>query len=320
MSNTIRTYRAADLEAIVALINAADTFDQTEDGTSIEEMRDYLSRPALEPEENAFVSETEDGQIVGFGFVQLLKAEASSFRTWFAVHPSFRSRELEEEILNRLYRRAKERIDEVESGPVDFFCRADAPEHERIAAIERFGLHETRRFWRMVHDSFADLPEAHFPAGILTRAYQVPDDNVKMHEADIEIFRDHWGYSEQTLAMWEHYVAQTFVKPDLSIIAENAVTGEIAGFCVITINSEENNRLGKERGWIDILGVRRPYRHQGLGTALLLQGLANLRNAKADQAALGCDSENLTGATRIYERVGFRVNQTRMAFSKRMRE
>ena len=57
MPCTIRNYRPTDLEHIVHLINAADTFDKTEDGTSIEEMRELLSLPSLVPEENVFVAE-----------------------------------------------------------------------------------------------------------------------------------------------------------------------------------------------------------------------------------------------------------------------
>ena len=55
------------------------------------------------------------------------------------------------------------------------------------------------------------------------------------------------------------------------------------------------------------------------GLALLVAALRNLRDAGAQQAALGADSENLTGATRIYERVGFSVSLTRAAYRKKMR-
>ncbi len=320
MSNTIRVYRTADLEAIVALINAADVINGTEDGTSVEEKREFLSMPALVPEENAFVFEDGDGRIVSYGFVQLLKGEMNRFRTWFQVHPAFRGRGIEEQMLAHLYWRAQQRLDEVESGPVDFFTHANEAERERMKYIERFGMRETRRFWLMIRSDLADVAGAQSPEGFVTRRYRIPEDNVRVHEADNEAFRDHWGHHDQPFAMWEHYVAQPIFKPELSIVAENAATGEIAGYCMIIVNEEENNRLGFKRGWIDILGVRRAFRQRGLGTSLLLQGLANLRDAQVAQAALGADAENITGATRIYERVGFRVHKTRIAFSKRMQE
>ena len=80
---------------------------------------------------------------------------------------------------------------------------------------------------------------------------------------------------------------------------------EIAGLCLCDVNEEHIARIGRREGWVDILGVRRPYRHQCLGRALLLAGLRVLKEAGMESAALGVDAESLTGATRLYESVGF---------------
>jgi mycothiol synthase len=319
MQFTIRNYCAEDLESIVALINAADAFDKIEDGTSVKEMRIELTAPDVNPEENVFVAEEANGRIVGYAFLRLMKdSHQSSFRTWFIVHPDCRGHGLEDQLLAWQYARAEERLGECESATIDFFSHANVRERERIAVLERFGLREARRFWLMVRPSLRDLPAPQLPNRIVTRAYRVNDDHVRMHAATNDTFRDHWGHTEHPLEMWLHYVAQPMFKPNLTVIAENTATRQIAGFCVVAINDEENRRLGIQRGWIDILGVRRPYRQRGLGTALLLEGLWNLRDAGLAQAALTCDSENLTGATRIYERVGFVVEKTRVTYRKHM--
>ncbi len=165
MRNTIRAYRESDLEAVVALINAADKWDGTEDGTSVEEKRAFLSVPALVPEENAFVLEDKD-RLISYGFVQLLKGETSRFWSWFQVHPAFRGRGIEEQMLTHLYRRAQQRLDEVDSGPIDLFTYANEPERERMQHIVRFGMRETRRFWLMIRPNLTDVAEPHFPEGI----------------------------------------------------------------------------------------------------------------------------------------------------------
>ncbi len=318
MSITIRLYRPEDLPGIVNVINAADLWDKTENGASLEEMQDYLARPNLVPTENVFVAEDE-GVIVAYADLSFQKEDPNAFRTWFLVHPTRRGHGLEERMLQRLYARAEERLDEAETDRVDFRCVVNVLENERIASMERFGLHEIRRFWTMVHPNLDAIPEPQFPAGIVVRAYRRPEDDVAMHVTDTEVFRDHWGHADHPFEVWLHYIGQPFVKPEISVVAENPATGEIAGFCMLAINDEENARLGVRRGWIDILGVRRAYRQHGLGTALILKGLQQLRESGCVQAALGCDSENLTGATRIYERVGFRVDKTRIAYSKAVR-
>lgn len=318
MTCTIRTYRPTDLEEIVALINAADTVDQFQEGTSIQEKQEWLTVPGLIPEENVFIAEEDDGRIVGYAQLRLVQSDTeSSFRVRFQVHPIRRGRGLEERMLARLYARAQERLPECTSPVIHFSTHVYGPDKERLALLEQFGMHEVRRSWLMVHPSLEQVPESQFPAGIRSRAYRVRDDDVEMHRADTEVFRDHWGHADAPLEMWLHYMSSPSVKPELCVIAEDE-KGQIAGFCMVAINDDENRRLGFKRGWIDILGVRRPYRRQGLGTALLQQGLKNIRVAGLSRAVLGCDAENLTGATRVYKRVGFQVDRVQIIMRKPM--
>lgn len=319
MTITIRNYRPEDIEGIVALVNAADAFDKLEHGTSVKEMRNDLYAPNIDAEQNVYVAE-EGERLVGYAFLRLAKEPGENgFRTWFVVHPIRRGRGLEERLLAQLHTRALERLGECTTPTVNFDTFVDLRERERIAIIERYGLREVRRFWLMVRPDLDDIPQPEFPEGIEIRSYRMGEDDAGMSRADNEAFAEHWGHAEHPFEEWLHYVAQPSFKPDLTVIADDTRTGEIAGFCIIAINEEENRRLNLRRGWIDILGVRKPFRRQGLGTALILAGLRNLKKAGMEQAALGTDSENTTGATRIYERVGFRVDKTRAAFRMTLR-
>ena len=74
-----------------------------------------------------------------------------------------------------------------------------------------------------------------------------------------------------------------------------------------------HNRL---RGLVDNLGVRRPWRKRGLGRALLVASLRGLRERGQTEVALGVDAENLSGALRLYESVGFRPIDHGMVMTK----
>ncbi len=318
MEFTMRAFRSDDIPSITRVINTADAMFGIEDGATEQELSEQLGIPGLDPERNVFVAE-QNGQVVGFGLVRFFGGQTEDiFRTWFQVHPDVRGRGLEERILIRLYQRAEEFLPECKAPTLSFNAWASALEKERIAAIERLGFVETRRNWVMVRRALDDIPEPEYPDGIIVRPYRIGADDVETHRADNEAFRDHWQHADHPLEMWQYYVTRPAFKPDLSVVAQDSQTGEIAGFCMITINDEENARLGVRRGWLDVLGVRRPYRRQGLGTALILKGLHNLRDARVDHAALGCDAENITGATRIYKRVGFTVHRERIIYSKPM--
>jgi mycothiol synthase len=222
-------------------------------------------------------------------------------------------------LLTRLYTRAQERQNEFQKTGVHFHTLVNALERERLAVVQAFGMGELRRFWQMVRPLEAPMDAPRFSEGIITRAYRVGEDDECVNDAVNEAFRDHFGHSENSLESWKHFVSRPLFRPDLTLIAEDAHTRAIAGFSINLVNAEENGRLGIMRGWVDLIGVRRPWRQQGLGTALLLKSLQIFREAGLTQAALGCDSENITGATRIYERVGFRVDKTRIAFTKPVR-
>jgi hypothetical protein len=48
MTFALRNFHSSDLEGIVSLINAADSFHKTQEGTSAKELDMFLSSPGLE--------------------------------------------------------------------------------------------------------------------------------------------------------------------------------------------------------------------------------------------------------------------------------
>ncbi|HYU58389.1 MAG TPA: GNAT family N-acetyltransferase [Actinomycetota bacterium] len=65
-------------------------------------------------------------------------------------------------------------------------------------------------------------------------------------------------------------------------------------------------RRSGDRGWIAELGVRPAWRDRGIGVALLRASFARFARLGLREALLSVDSENATGATCLYERVGMR--------------
>ena len=89
---------------------------------------------------------------------------------------------------------------------------------------------------------------------------------------------------------------------DLSLwfVAED--DGEVAGIALCKpFDGEEG------LGWVRVLGVRRSWRRQGLGRALLLHLFGEFHRRGFHGVGLGVDAESLTGAHRLYESAGMRV-------------
>ncbi len=64
-------------------------------------------------------------------------------------------------------------------------------------------------------------------------------------------------------------------------------------------------------GWVGSLSVRRPWRRRGLGLALLLHSFHALQERGKARVGLGVDAQNLTGATRLYEKAGMHSDPRR---------
>lgn len=71
------------------------------------------------------------------------------------------------------------------------------------------------------------------------------------------------------------------------------------------IDERENEEYGRKRGYTENISVRRPWRRRGLARALIAESFLFLRDLGMEEAALGVDAENLSGALRLYESMGF---------------
>jgi mycothiol synthase len=62
--------------------------------------------------------------------------------------------------------------------------------------------------------------------------------------------------------------------------------------------------------------VLAPFRKRGIGRALLERSLREFRRRGVEVAKLEVDAANETGATRLYERVGMRVEREYLLYEK----
>ena len=99
-------------------------------------------------------------------------------------------------------------------------------------------------------------------------------------------------------------------------MAWDTATNQVAGMVLGYILAEENEKNNRLRGYTENICVRRPYRKQGVASALIAENLRELKARGLTEAALGVDTENLTGALGVYEAMGFRPVKRFTAYRK----
>jgi mycothiol synthase len=191
-------------------------------------------------------------------------------------------------------------------------CRAwgNATDGVFAEAVRERGFRLIRHFFRMEIDLAQDPEPPAWPEGITVRTFD-PRESHAVYDAVLDAFADHWDFVPTAFDEWEHFsVRSSDFDPTLWFIAEQ--DGEIAGLSLC----RPERRPGI--GHVGLLGVRPAWRRRGLGTALLLHSLHELRARGRPKADLGVDAENTTGAVRLYERAGMRVARRSDSYEKEL--
>jgi ribosomal protein S18 acetylase RimI-like enzyme len=122
-------------------------------------------------------------------------------------------------------------------------------------------------------------------------------------------FQDHWGYTPEDFAEWRYWnIEQADFDPSLSFLAwadDQPVGGALCN--------------AGPPGWVNSLAVAREFRGRGLGLALLQHSFGELYDRDLHRVGLAVDSQNLTGATRLYQRAGMRKTREYLNVKKELR-
>ena len=101
---------------------------------------------------------------------------------------------------------------------------------------------------------------------------------------------------------------------DLSFLA--VADGRIVGVCRNGFFPDDEKVHGRREGWVVNLTVVRSHRRRGIASALIVASLEAFKRAGLTHSALGVDSENLTGAYGVYERLGYRPQRRSVVYQR----
>jgi mycothiol synthase len=190
------------------------------------------------------------------------------------------------------------------SKPVHMFTNKSASAQRRW--VEQQGGVEIRRFWRMAINLDETPPTVPAPsAGVVVRLARDDEDELRTIFAITDTsFADHFGHTdERTYDRWiAHWRARRGFDPTLWWVAELDET-PVAVLLGMRLAPEGD----RPHGHVGTLGTLKEARGRGIGTLLLRTAFAEFHRRGHRKVTLGVDSENGTGAVRLYESVGMRA-------------
>lgn len=291
-----------DLTAMAAMLQASEMADHGRVTTTEHDLRVRWEMPGYDLARDAWLIVAPDGQLAAM--ISMAHRHAERMSASPRVHPNYTALSLYDALIELGVERARELVVEAQDGArvtLHVFCAEKNVEFHR--ALERAGFKHVRSDWTMQIDMDAPPPKPSWPEEIELRSY-TPEMLYAVYEADNEAFRDHWGHLPVKFHVWQNWtIRREGFDPSLWLLACEG--DEIAAFALCECEQGE--------GWIGELGVRRPWRRKGLGLALLYQAFGEFYRRGISRVSLNVDSQNLTGATRLYRRAGMRpVEQSDM--------
>jgi mycothiol synthase len=167
----------------------------------------------------------------------------------------------------------------------------------------------------MHRPSVDNVPDHRLPEGVEIRP--VTEDQMRaIWDADVEAFRDHWGFVEPSEASYERFLSFPYNNPSLWKIAwdDEGIVGQVRSF----INPAENAELGRNRGWTEFISTARRARRQGIAKALIVESIRELASRGITEVALGVHTENPNGAYDLYAGLGYEVVSTWTTYRKEL--
>ena len=303
----IRTFKSVDLEPVVGLINACYEADGIQLRATAETFMSQARDAAEQPERHYLVAEA-DGQPVAFSDLMCEAGARLVSRVW--IHPDWRSGDVGRLLVERRLEQASSFDEQVLDIPV-----RPAQQYKAVL-LEGMGFRHVRTWWLMRIDLTQNLPWAETPPEFSLRTAVAGQDDEMLTALMNDTFSEHWGEGEHSLEQIRHDLALPWFDPRLLAFAETE--GQAVGYVWSWVDLEQGASPKGACAHIGDLGVRAAYRRRGLGRALLMRALADLKARGMGAAELEVDGPN-ANAKHLYESVGFKEHVELRWYRKQFR-
>jgi len=316
---TFRAFQGeADYPLMAALISACKVADGVERSSNVDDIaRTYRHLENCNPQTDMLFAEVY-GQVIAYGRIcwdDLLDG-VRLYHPFGFLHPDWRGKGLG----TAMWEAAEGRAREIAAGhptKTPKYLQVEAFETEKalVTLLEKRGYKPARYETYMVRDLSLPFPETRMPPGLEVRPVKL-EQLRPIFEASNEAFRDHWGSRDVSEEGYKAEMESPNFHPELWKVAWDG--DQMASVIHNFVDENENVEYQRKRGYTEGICTRRAWRKLGLASALLVLSMQMFKEMGMTETALSVDSENLSGALRLYEGVGYRKVKQQTNYRKPM--
>lgn len=300
-----------DIAATLQLIQAHELAVDGEIETTLADLHRWWNMPDFDIATDSWLILSPDGQFVGVA--ALTQREHVRLHAEITLHPAYKQHALGTCLLSLVEERAQQHIPlAAPDARVAILSWASNKDTVKRELLTEDGFKHIRASWRMKIELQEAPPAPHWSEGITVMPLSAKLALLKaVYEANDEAFRDHWGHIPHTFEEFQYFMTQREnYDPSLWFLA---MDGEQIVGCALCADEKEQG------GWVHDLSVRRPWRKRGIGEALLYHTFGEFYQRGIHTVYLGVDAQSLTGATRLYQRVGMHSDREYYTYEKELR-
>jgi mycothiol synthase len=311
-----RPLRADDMPALADLLEAAEPVDDTGEHEDAEGIAEFLvnDRVALDGDTCAVL--TDDGRLVAYASTVDLGDHRDEYavRIDGRVHPDWRGRGIGRALVGwELARCAELHRARHPEMPGRFALGVPSAMTSLDRLVRRAGFQPVQYYFSMTRP-LTDLPPLRTVDGIELAPFDGSRDD-EVRRAHNVAFVDHFGTAERDAYAWQTwFTGQKAFRPELSRLA--LAGGAVVGYSLVYEYDADTAATGVREAYFGQIGVLPAARGRGIASAVIVASLHAAAEDGLGRAGLTVDSNNTTGALRLYEALGFTVDrrETVMAF------
>ena len=298
MGYRVRNPTESDIPAILKLLYAFDLAESGEaDSYEPEDIRNDWRD--LDVAKDAWAIVAPDNALSGYGTLTVEAETGRIFADGYA-HPLHYGRGIGTTLITLMEARAAELVPALPEGiRIVLVNNIIATSEPGRSLLERQGYSLNRVYFRM-HITLDEPPQPPvWPEGISVRVCDGSEEDIhQAYETIEEGFKDHWAHTPRSFEDWRRWLIREDFDPKALV------------YCSGWRQNRGRNPVPCPRTgqWLDRAGsCAAPWRKRGLGEALLRQAFEAFYARDVPRVGLGVDGQSLTGAQRLYERVGMSV-------------
>jgi ribosomal protein S18 acetylase RimI-like enzyme len=306
----------SDYLKMLAIFTNLHAAGQYSGETTIESLRaDYSNLSNTDPQDDLIFFEIDSKTVAfcRFYWERQVKTGQYTYGINVRVDPSWQGKGIEQSLIawgetrGRYYASV---LPEGNNGAIVTFCRETDQMKYNILMEAGFTID---RYFHSMSRPLIDLPERSLPEGITVRPV-LPKDFRKIWDASNEAFMDEYGAADPTEEWYQSYLASPNFQPYLWQVAWDG--DEVVGSVQNYISLQENELEDRRRGYTEGISVRREWRGRGVASALICRSMAMFKAMNMDEVTLTADTQNPTGAMRLYTNLGYQPYLTLLELKK----